>query len=135
MALEILLGIGATLWRKPVHTGSGRPSAWAAPKDVDGTPFHSFLVPGLLLFTFVGVALCWRPLSRPGEERLAPRRPRGRRYPDGLDHRWDGDLRRPHQPVLAFYLVLGTPASARIGRSRRCLTTHRPVALQPAAVT
>src|ERR1700687_5286642 len=56
MVLEILLGIGAVgggslFILAPVGHLMGLPL-----KMLAGTPFHSFLVPGLLLFTFVGVA-------------------------------------------------------------------------------
>jgi hypothetical protein len=56
MVLEILLGIGALFGGSQFILAPDGHLLGLPLKMLAGTPFHSFLVPGLLLFTFVGVA-------------------------------------------------------------------------------
>jgi len=56
MVLEILLGIGAVGGGSLFILAPDGHLMGLPLKMLAGTPFHSFLVPGLLLFTFVGVA-------------------------------------------------------------------------------
>src|ERR1700674_385350 len=55
MVLEILLGIGAVGGGSLFILAPDGHLMGLPLKMLAGTPFHSFLVPGLLLFTFVGV--------------------------------------------------------------------------------
>jgi len=54
--LEIFLGIGALFGGGQFILAPDGHLIGVPLKMLAGTPFHSFLVPGLLLFTFVGVA-------------------------------------------------------------------------------
>jgi hypothetical protein len=56
MVLEILLGIGALFGGGLFILAPDGHLIGIPLKMLAGTPFHSFLVPGLVLFTFVGVA-------------------------------------------------------------------------------
>ena len=56
MVLEILLGIGALFGGGQFILAPDGHLIGVPLKSLAGTPFHSYLVPGLLLFTFVGVA-------------------------------------------------------------------------------
>lgn len=56
MVLEILLGIGALFGGSQFILAPDGHLMGLPLKLLAGTPFHSFLVPGLLLFTFIGVA-------------------------------------------------------------------------------
>jgi len=56
MVLEILLGIGALFGGGQFVLAPDGHLIGVPLKMLAGTPFRSFLVPGLLLFTFVGVA-------------------------------------------------------------------------------
>ena len=56
MVLEILLGIGAVGGGSLFILAPDGHLMGLPLKMLTGTPFRSFLVPGLLLFTFVGVA-------------------------------------------------------------------------------
>jgi hypothetical protein len=56
IVLEILLGIGAVGGGSLFILAPDGHLLGLPLKMLAGTPFHSFLVPGLLLFTFVGVA-------------------------------------------------------------------------------
>jgi hypothetical protein len=56
MILEILLGIGALFGGGQFILAPDGHLIGVPLKMLAGTPFHSFLVPGLLLFTLVGVA-------------------------------------------------------------------------------
>ena len=55
IVLEILLGIGAVGGGSMFILAPDGHLLGMPLKMLEGTPFHSFLVPGLLLFTFVGV--------------------------------------------------------------------------------
>src|SRR5207244_608690 len=55
IVLEILLGIGAVGGGSMFILAPDGHLMGMPLKMLAGTPFHSFLVPGLLLFTFVGV--------------------------------------------------------------------------------
>jgi hypothetical protein len=55
MVLEILLGIGALFGGSLFILGPDGHLLGLPVKMLAGTPFHSFLAPGLLLFGFVGV--------------------------------------------------------------------------------
>ena len=56
MLLEIFLGIGALFGGSQFILAPDGHLLGLPLKMLAGTPFHSFLVPGLLLFTLVGVA-------------------------------------------------------------------------------
>ena len=56
MVLEIFLGIGALFGGSQFILAPDGHLLGLPLKMLAGTPFHSFLVPGLLLFTLVGVA-------------------------------------------------------------------------------
>src|ERR1700730_5692100 len=56
MVLETLLGIGALFGGGQFILAPDGHLIGVPLKMLAGTPFHSFLVPELLLFTFVGVA-------------------------------------------------------------------------------
>src|SRR5207237_982482 len=56
VVLEILLGIGALFGGGQFILAPDGHLIGAPLKMLAGTPFHSYLVPGLILFTFVGVA-------------------------------------------------------------------------------
>jgi hypothetical protein len=56
VVLEILLGIGALFGGGQFVLAPDGHLIGVPLKMLAGTPFHSFLVPGLVLFTFVGVA-------------------------------------------------------------------------------
>src|SRR6202171_5961205 len=56
MVLQILLGVGALFGGSLFILAPDGHLMGLPVKMLVGTPFHSFLVPGLLLFTFVGVA-------------------------------------------------------------------------------
>jgi hypothetical protein len=55
MALEIFLGIGALFGGIQFILAPDGHLLGVSLSMLTGTPFHSFLVPGLLLFTFVGL--------------------------------------------------------------------------------
>jgi hypothetical protein len=55
VVLEIFLGIGALFGGGQFILAPDGHLVGIPPSMLAGTPFHSFLVPGLLLFTFIGV--------------------------------------------------------------------------------
>ena len=55
VSLEIFLGIGAVAGGGQFLLAPDGHLLGMSARNLAGTPFHSFLVPGLLLFTFVGI--------------------------------------------------------------------------------
>jgi len=64
VALEIFLGVGALF-------GGGR-SSWGPTATCSGSPFPSYLVPGIVLFTLVGIAPLLAAASTARRQALAP---------------------------------------------------------------
>jgi hypothetical protein len=94
VVLEIFLGLGALGGGGLFILAPDGHLLGMTTRMLAGTPFHSFLVPGIILFAFIGVTplLAGHHSAPPGDRSSC--RSRGRLDSDWLDIRRDGVVRR-----------------------------------------